>query len=504
MVTRPKVVAAAVQKEKKLVVVSKTPKALPTNAKQINCKYCNLRFSTPVWLKKHIDRNHAKQALADVAAKSDASVKILKYKQQLDNIQQTLDRKSGKQNPKRAKVSPKKQQLREQLKQQLAAQQKLLQVQQEIFEKTSKAQQDIFNLISKLGVDDEEDDAEINDDEESVEEEEVNAYGEIEIGNVKFEDKMNTSDMYMEDELITGDTPNETYEYYPTENYGGLEEQYVADEDGNITVINADGTVVGQEGAHGQQQSVTVLVRSEEGVEEFELVELDDDTGIGGGSRIDFEVIGQDTNSMHCRIVSNENATEEIEYVEVQTDQDDEQPLVEEMRKQPIKLEMDKLQQIAQKRFKWQQQSINTIGKTAKTDTSVEEAIAAAEEEEDGETVTDDATGAQTKVLNTTIHKSEKQTNEYISKVVQNAVPTDDNKFQCPICNEVVSNRYSLGPHILRLHSKQKSKICKFCDRSFTCTGDLTRLVACCPSRLQLILTEIFHSFPQTHSHPYG
>lgn len=473
--------------EKKLpVIASKTQKPSPSNANHINCKYCNLRFSTPVWLKKHIDRNHAKQALADVAAKSDASVKIQKYKQQLENIQQTLDRKNAKQNPKRAKVSPKKQRLREQLKQQLAAQQKLLQVQQEIFEKTSKAQQDIFNLIAKLGDDDEEYDDDINDDEEeSIAEDEAETSGQIDIGNVKFEDKSHPSEVYFEDpsvsELIISDTPNETYEYYPTENYGGLEEQYMADEDGNITVMNADGTILGGDGdvempQHGQQQSVTVLVRSDEGVEEFELVELDDDAGVGGaGGGIDFEVIGQDTNSMHCRIVSNENANfEEIEYVEVQAEQDEQllQPIDKDsFRKQPIKLEMDKLQQIAQKRFKWQQKNINTIGNNSRSDTTVAETIAAAAHNE----ATDEATGSETKVLNTTIHRSEKQTNEYIAKVVQNAVPTEDNKFQCPICMELVSNRYSLGPHILRLHSKQKSKICQYCDRSFTCTGDLTR-----------------------------
>lgn len=163
---------------------------------------------------------------------------------------------------------------------------------------------------------------------------------------------------------------------------------------------------------------------------------------------------------MHCRIVSNDNAMiEEIEYVEVQNDDDEE----EQQRKVPIKLEVDKLQKIAQKHFKRQHEG--GIGKTNKSDK-----LATASED------TDDAS-SETKVLNTTIHKSEKQTNEYISKIVQNAIPTEDNKFQCPICMEFVSNRYSLGPHILRLHSKQKSKICQYCDRSFTCTGDLTRSV---------------------------
>lgn len=466
-----------------MVVTSEAQKSSPSNADHVSCKYCNLRFLTPVWLKKHVDRKHAKQALADAGSKSDASVKIRKYKEQLDNIQQTLDRKNAKQNPKRAKVSPKKQRLREQLKQQLAAQQKLLQVQQEIFEKTSKAQQDIFNLIAKLGDDDEDEDESMHD-EESIE----GDTDQISIGNVKFEGKSHPSEVYLEDpsigELIISDTPNETYEYYPAENYGGLDEQYVADEDGNITVMNADGTILRAGGDiemphHGDQ--VTVLVRSDDGVEEFELVELDDqmcdDAGIGGAG-IDFEVIGRDTNSMHCRIVSNENAS--IEYVEVQTEQDEHQKALQPwggdvLRKQPIKLEMGKLQQIAQKRFKkQQQQNISTTAKNIKSEKSVAEAIEAEAAAAEG-AITDEATGSESKVLNTTIHRSEKQTNEYITKVVQNAVPTDDNKFECPICMELVSNRYSLGPHILRLHSKQKSKICQYCDRSFTCTGDLTR-----------------------------
>lgn len=472
-------------------IASKSPKTTVTNvspAKDINCKYCNLRFSTAVWLKKHIDRCHAKQAVAKVAAKSETPVNILKYKQQLENIQQTLDRKNDKQNRKRAKVSPKKQLLREQLKQQLAAQQKLLQVQQEIFEKTTKAQQDIFNLIAKLGdsdnddVNNTEDDEEENDDDE---EEEVGTSRVINAGGLKFENKLDQSEVFIEDpgvsELIVGDTINETYEYYPTENYE-LEEQYITDADGNITVIKggAGAASAGTSSDAAQQiahpeRSLRVFVQSQDGEDVEYEIDLEDD-GIGGGgggdptsggsyqfteNGIDFEVIGQDKNSMHCRIVSNDEAiVEEIEYVEVQNEEEDDQEQQKE-RKVPIKLEVDNLQKIAQKHFKWQQQSLT--GKNSKADTST--------------TVTEESeeTSAEAKVLNTTIHKSEKQTNEYISKVVQNAVPTEDNKFECPICMELVSNRYSLGPHILRLHSKQKSKICQYCDRSFTCTGDLTR-----------------------------
>lgn len=267
--------------------------------------------------------------MADVTAKPDASVKILKYKQQLEDIQQTLDRKNAKPNRKSIKVSPKKQRLREQLKQQLATQQKLLQVQQEIFEKTSKAQQDIFNLISKLGEDD--DDSFEDDEDELAGYNKEAAAREIEMANVKFEDRLNQSEMCIEDpnmnKLIVADTVNESYEYFQPENYG-LEEQYIADEDGNITILNAapssSSSTITSGGKNAQSTAVRVVVRSDDGEEEYELIEVEeqmceaDETGIGENG-INFEVIGQDTNSMHCRIVSNENAmVQEIEYIDVQ------------------------------------------------------------------------------------------------------------------------------------------------------------------------------------------
>lgn len=453
------VTAAVGEKGKKAVIAAKnqkTPSPYATQVKHTKCNYCNLHFSTPAWLEKHIDQCHAKQAVTNVASKSDASEKIQNYKQQLENIQQKLDRKNAKQNKKRqTNVSPRKQRLREQLNKQLAIQQKLVQVQQEIMEKTSKAQQNIFKLISKLGDDDDDDDSNGGEDDGNVADQ-------IEIGNVKFEDELNQSDVYIEDpnvsELIVNDNVNEMYEYLPG---SGQEEQYIVDDEGQI-IMNV--AAAGAVSAVGDIHANMVVVETEDGDEEYELVDIEEepicgDSGVGQFENIengiDFEVIEQDTNSMHCRIVPNEMNIEEIEYVEVQTDQDEQQPMVsEDIRKLPIKLEVDKLQQIAQKRFKWQQQGAS--GKGGKSDGA-------------------EALASEATVLNTTIHKSEKQTNEYISKVVQNAIPTDDNKFECPICMELVSNRYSLGPHILRLHSKQKSKICQYCDRSFTCTGDLTR-----------------------------
>lgn len=61
---------------------------------------------------------------------------------------------------KKLKTSPKKSLLREQLKLQLETQRELLRVQQEIFEKANKAQNDIFKLISVLDDDDDDSDGE--------------------------------------------------------------------------------------------------------------------------------------------------------------------------------------------------------------------------------------------------------------------------------------------------------------------------------------------------------
>lgn len=413
-----------------------TPKI--AESKDIACKHCNLHFSTESWLKKHIASSHASGSKTN----SEQKTKILNYKKQLEVIQKTLDKKKSPKKVVAKQVSPTKQKLREQLKAQLAAQQKLLQVQQEIFEKTSKAQQDIFKLIAQLGDD--------SDADEVVEQQQQQS--EL----VKCED-VNESEFYYDNpdgELIVADNVEE-YAYLP-ENYE-VEEQQLMSDDGGYVMLNDQ--QVASESAQ-DEQSVMVIVRSGDDEEEYELLDVVEDQLYDNNllehmdNGIDFEVVGKDDNSVHCRIIANEEPAEEIEYVDVQVDS-----------KAPVKVDVGKIQQIAQKRFNKQMDKM----KAEKTD----------------------ETDSASKLLNATVNKSEKITNDYIQKVVQNAVPTDDNKFECPICREMVSNRYSLGPHILRLHSKQKSKICQFCDRSFTCTGDLTRYY----------LFEInFHQFSRQYS----
>lgn len=193
------------------------------------------------------------------------------------------------------------------------------------------------------------------------------------------------------------------------------------------------------------EQNVVVVVRTEEGEEEFELVEIEDST-IGNAVEperilpeepttteelekpVVLEVIKTDGENVHYRIVedaqgndplfvSNEGTQEEIIDYPVNNDANVKNLYVPDRK----------------------------VNKKKKAD-----------------------------LLNNS-KQNEKDLNTYIQQVVRTAEPTADNKFLCPLCPELVSNRYSLGPHILRLHSKHKSKICPHCDRAFTCTGDLTR-----------------------------
>lgn len=382
--------------------VNKLTETSTSAKKNVSCKHCNLHFSNNTWLWKHITKCHPKEL------QTETKKQTIKNEQQLNENKSPLETKHS--NKKKAKES--KQKLRDQLKSQLAAQQKLLKVQQEIIERTNKAQQDISALLAKLG-DDESEDGELSEDETTT-------------LNIKQDGDEQLIESIENSELIVAE--NDEYNGFVSQEYE-IEEQLITDENGYV--------LINENAEEYQNQPMSVLIASGNDEEEFELIDVIEDQMYDDSVGIQFEMVEEDQNSIHCRIVTSDDAPHESEFVDVlQIDQID--------QKMPVKVECGKIQEIAHKRL---------IKQDKKPDEKTDE----------------------TKLLNKEFNTSEKKTNEYIQKVVQNATPTDDNKFECPICHEMVSNRYSLGPHILRLHSKQKSKICQYCDRSFTCTGDLTR-----------------------------
>lgn len=193
------------------------------------------------------------------------------------------------------------------------------------------------------------------------------------------------------------------------------------------------------------QMDLVVVLQSDEGVEEFELYEICEGADGTGektkeeNEQLHFEIVEGEDQDIHCRMVAQEEQIELIAPSDyVANDQTD--PLQSSTRKQQqqkhpihVKLPTVNVPRAGQK------------GKSEKSD-----------------------------LLNES-NMSEKQLNEFIQEMIHASEPNADGKYECTICNEVVSNRYSLGPHVMRVHSKQKSKVCPFCDRAFTCTGDLTR-----------------------------
>lgn len=189
-------------------------------------------------------------------------------------------------------------------------------------------------------------------------------------------------------------------------------------------------------------KNVMVVVQTDDGSEEYELFEVVEDQ-IGepesiGIDPLDVEVVKQSGDgNTHYRIISNDankKANNKAKAPQVLKPMGKPKP-----EKVPIRLEVG---------------NIPILGKREPAASKTQK--------------------KQEKLLNKT-NQPDEGISKYVQDVVKNAIQKEDNKFECPICKELVSNRYSLGPHILRLHSKHKSKICPHCDRAFTCTGDLTR-----------------------------
>lgn len=455
------------------------------------CEYCNLRFSSSVWMKKHIEQSHLKKErqqqktsnvvvnMPEIKTMVNEKTSVLNFKQKLNEQQNELKQINQKQarqavaakktlatniakssKNKRVKISPKKTLLREQLKQQLEEQRKLLKVQQEVFEKANKTQNDIYELLAKLGDDDnddEDDDEDVDDsnqdnDDDEMEDEVEDVFNENE-SDANIYKKIGSSKEIPRKPIKRNAARFTKGETKPTRS----QETYYLQEDPNEEncaeyLISTDGFVVKDTqdiemsenyillndirndsgNSATNDQNVIVHLRTDDGLEEYELIDVDYEevSTLKGGDEeeIDFEIVCNDDNAVHCRIVSAE--PQNVEYTL-------------ETEKVPLKVDVSKISSIAQNRLQMK----------------------------DGQKSAEKAD----KLLNQSMNKSAKQMNDYIQEIVQKAAPTDDNKFECPMCQELVSNRYSLGPHILRLHSKQKNKICPHCDRAFTCTGDLTR-----------------------------
>lgn len=425
---------------KRTRVKMEKPKPKPVTYKEkIVCKYCNLKFISPSWHEKHLRQSHAdllrdegivvrnaepvlvanlidfptESETVDIIEAGDSydyvettdeyietfetdnEEKVEVYDREMENVLQQVKLQTEQTNEMRktlelhkkllktkkskkvskTKVSPNKSLLREQLKSKLAAQQKLLRMQQQIFEQANKAQNDILRMINDLD--------QINSDDSENEKEQSENNEMVEISE-PFEIQSSTQD----------------------------------------------------------DQNVVVVVRSEEGEEEFELIEIDDNAISATAAEpesilpedtacieeqdqpVILEVIGDDGNNIHYRIVDDPS---ENDPLNVGTKQE------------------------------------NPVEYPVNEDANVKNLY-----------TPEESKNKSTDLLNNS-KRSDKDLNAFIQQAVRNAEPDADNRFKCPLCPELVSNKYSLGPHILRLHSKHKSKICPHCDRAFTCTGDLTR-----------------------------
>lgn len=365
--------------------------------------------------------------------------KIQQQKEALHKVEEKVNRSSGvrskiqkKKSPgKKSKNSPKKSLLREQLKLQLETQRELLRVQQEIFEKANKAQNDIFKLISVLGDDDDDEDSDEEAEEEAEVEEEEEADQEEIAATPKYLSAIKEPEVLqteiLESELIG--EPEEILGMDPIE----------------MEVISDSKYTVQSNYENNDEMNMVVVLQSEEGEQEFELYEIYEGADDKKESQTHYEIVEGDDQDIQCRVVDNQD--EQLEMIA------------------PIELiestESDPLTSSSSSSRRKSNQSKHPIH-VQLPEVNVPRAGGQKPKTE------------KTDLLNKS-NMSEKQLNDFIQEMIHSAESNADGKFQCTICQEVVSNRYSLGPHVMRVHSKHKSKVCPFCDRAFTCTGDLTR-----------------------------
>lgn len=466
----------------------KETQSMSTIYKQkITCKYCNLKFVSASWHAKHLRRSHAdllrdegieipakdpiltvqtidvpvlktEKVIFDDSADStgeddapdaiefdDPAVvynkqvklqqnvlrEVKKQAQKTNEMQKTLamqtklldtkvNKKKAATAAKDVKKSPKKHLMRNILKEKLAQQQRLLQMQQQIFEEANKAQSDILNMISNLD--------KMESDEEPPEEEQENK-----------EENEEEDTEEGESEKESEEAENSQAELIKFTNIHPTNDEHILPDD---------------------EDSMIVVVRTDDGEEEFELFEIDESAEFDENkpsviqeedvsydeeeTPVVFEIVGGDGDNIHYRIVEGNEIATSTDPLEYSTSSSSVVKKVLKRSDIPDEFSSEKVSD----KISTSKGNNNKINASSK------------------------------KKKGGLLNDTKKDTNElsaYIQGIVRHAEPNEDNKFSCPICTELVSNRYSLGPHILRVHSKQKSKVCPYCDRAFTCTGDLTR-----------------------------
>lgn len=192
------------------------------------------------------------------------------------------------------------------------------------------------------------------------------------------------------------------------------------------------------------QNDVTVVVLQSDGdAEEYELYEIYDECTTdkikNDEEQLHYEIVEGDDQNIHCRVVNTSHSYQLDEHVDYIEPTRSSRLNTKKNSRQPVQIDLPQV--------------------------NVPEPVGVGELDEKQ---------SEADLLNKS-NMSEKDLHEFIQTMIHSAEPNDEGKYVCSLCKETVSNRYSLGPHVMRVHSKQRNKVCPFCDRAFTCTGDLTR-----------------------------